>query len=110
MSQMLNLLRRFIPSIAAMVAIATLVRFVTADDTVPSVPPKLAVKHCADFQVNGQGDAEAWETTDWTPLGQRPNGKHDYTARFKMLYSTTGVYVLFDGSDRTLTATMQEDF
>ncbi|WP_372897444.1 carbohydrate-binding family 9-like protein, partial [Stieleria sp.] len=37
-------------------------------------------------------------------------GSHDYTSRIKMLYSATGVYVLFDGSDQTLTATMNEDF
>src|SRR5690606_5116958 len=43
-------------------------------------------------------------------LNRRPGGEHDYTARFKMLYSNKGVYVLFDGTDETLTATMQEDF
>jgi hypothetical protein len=112
MSQLVNsfMLLRFIPSVAVLVAIAVLSRFATADDAVPSVPPKLFVKHCDDFQVNGKGEAAAWSAADWTPLVQRPNGKHDYTARFKMLYSASGVYVLFDGSDRTLTATMQEDF
>ena len=98
------------PVIATLAVFAVLSGFVTADDTVPSVPPRLAVKHCDDFQVNGNGDAESWDTTDWTSLSRRPNGKHDYKARFKMLYSKTGVYVLFDGSDKTLTATMQEDF
>ena len=32
------------------------------------------------------------------------------TRKFKMLYSKTGVYVLFSGSDARLTATMKEDF
>lgn len=72
--------------------------------------PSLTVKRCDDFAVNGKGDANAWRTAAWTSLTRRPNGKHDYTARFKMLYSDRGVYVLFDGTDKTLTATMQEDF
>jgi hypothetical protein len=33
-----------------------------------------------------------------------------YDANVKMLYSKTGVYVLFSGSDAKLTATMKEDF
>ncbi len=47
---------------------------------------------------------------EWVAMHQRPGGKHDYSARFKLLYSPTGIYVLFDGTDQTLTATMTEDF
>jgi hypothetical protein len=80
---------------------------VQADET---AQPSMTVKQCADFSISGLGDSDAWEGSDWVALNRRPNGNHDYTARFKMLYSSTGVYVLFDGSDRILTATMQEDF
>ena len=98
-------------AVLASVAVSILLSgTLTADDTVRSTPPKLTVKHCVDFKVNGKGDAVAWSSADWTSLTRRANGKHDYTARFKMLYSAKGVYVLFDGSDQTLTATMQEDF
>jgi hypothetical protein len=83
---------------------------VSADDTLRATPPKLTVKRCVDFTVNGAGDAAAWDTAEWTPLTRRLNGKHDYTARFKILYSSKGVYLLFDGSDQTLTATMKKDF
>jgi len=72
--------------------------------------PRLTVRHCDDFEVNGLGDAVPWQTTHWVPLQRRPTGVHDYTAQFKMLYSDRGVYVLFDGSDQRLTATLQEDF
>lgn len=72
--------------------------------------PKLIIKKCEDFGVNGQGDAKQWQSVDWTPLNTRGKGQHDYTARIKMLYSDKGVYVLFDGTDKTLTATMKEDF
>ena len=81
-----------------------------ADESTATNLPELTVKKCKDFKISGAGDAAAWQSTDWVALNRRPNGKHDYTARFRMLYSNTGVYVLFDGSDKTLTATMQEDF
>lgn len=72
--------------------------------------PQITVKHCDDFSVTGKGDAAAWKSATWIDLNRRPNGSHDYNARFKMLYSSTGVYVLFDGTDQTLTATMEDDF
>ncbi len=83
---------------------------VQADDVVAEEGPRLTVKKCADFKVNGTGDSSAWQKTEWVALNRRPNGEHEYTARFKMLYSGKGVYVLFDGTDTRLTATMQEDF
>ena len=81
-----------------------------AGDDAPPALPQLTVKHCDDFEINGKGDAAAWKAVEWTALHRRPGGKHDYSARFKMLYSETGVYVLFDGSDGQLTATIKEDF
>lgn len=83
---------------------------VSADETPQAQPPSMSVRHCEDFAVNGQGDAAAWADCDWTAMNRRPDSPHDYTARFKMLYSDTGVYVLFDGTDAKLTATMKEDF
>ncbi len=81
-----------------------------ADESPTAKPPTLMVKQCDDFAVNGRGDAAAWQNVPWVKLHRRPHGEHDYTAQFKILYSATGLYVLFDGSDKTLTATMQEDF
>ena len=72
--------------------------------------PVLNVPSCEDFEINGRGDSEAWQKTNWVSLNRRGNGKLEYVSRFKMLYSPTGVYVLFDGTDRVLTATMKEDF
>lgn len=76
----------------------------------PAETPRLLVRRCADFTVNGLGDAEAWQTTNWVSMNRRPNGTHEYTTRFKILSSESGIYVLFDGTDRTLTATKQKDF
>lgn len=70
----------------------------------------LRVKQTVDFELTGDGGAPAWKKTAWEPLTRRSKEGHPYDARFKMLYSTSGLYVLLNGSDRKLTATMQEDF
>jgi len=72
--------------------------------------PVLHVKPTEDFEVTGDGSAEAWKSAEWTALNRRPGGKQEYLTRVKMLYSGKGLYVLFDGADNTLTATMTEDF
>ncbi len=72
--------------------------------------PTLTVRGCVDFEVTGRGDALQWERADWVALHTRPGGSHHYEARFKLLYSEKGIYVLFDGTDKQLTATMQQDF
>jgi hypothetical protein len=76
----------------------------------PAERPRLTVKPAADFEVTGRGDAPAWRDTEWTVLRRRQPDGHPYESRFKVLYSTTGLYFLLDGSDKTLTATMNEDF
>lgn len=74
------------------------------------VRPQLSVKLIDDFDVTGAGDHAAWRTTPWTALRRRQADGHPYESRFKLLYSDTGLYVLMDATDRTLTATMKEDF
>jgi hypothetical protein len=87
--------------------VASLASPVQAD---PASRPEITVLKCEEFAVTGRGDAQAWQRAEWVMLNRRPGGNHAYTARFKMLYSHKGVYVLFDGSDQLLTATMKEDF
>jgi Carbohydrate-binding family 9 len=72
--------------------------------------PRLAVKPTDDFEVTGAGDHASWRQMEWTALNRRQPDGHPYESRFKVLYSKTGVYFLMDGTDRTLTATMSEDF
>ena len=72
--------------------------------------PQLAVKPTADFEVTGSGEHAAWNTAEWVPLRRRQPEGRPYESRFKMLYSKTGLYVLLDGTDGALSATMQEDF
>jgi hypothetical protein len=76
----------------------------------PDGRPRLSVAATPDFDVSGTGDHPNWERTPWTMLHRRQANGHPYESRFKMLYSSTGLYFLMDGTDRTLTATMNEDF
>ncbi len=72
--------------------------------------PQLSVRPSDDFDVTGAGDNAAWQRAEWTPLRKRQPDGHPYESRFKVLYSKTGLYFLMDGSDGTLTATMDQDF
>jgi hypothetical protein len=72
--------------------------------------PRLSVKPARDFEVTGAGGNAAWRTADWVTLRRREPDGHPYDTRFKTLYSGTGLYFLIEGTDRTLTATMAEDF
>jgi hypothetical protein len=75
-----------------------------------SALPQLHVMATDDFEVRGSGAAAAWAATAWTPLRKRQAEGHPYDTRFKMLYSKTGLYVLMDGTDRTLTTTGRKDY
>ncbi|MHC4204826.1 MAG: amidohydrolase family protein, partial [Planctomycetota bacterium] len=70
----------------------------------------MRIPQTEDFAVNGNGDAPAWEKTTWEPLNLRNSDGHQYKTRVKMLYSATGLYVLMEAEDSTITATMEEDF
>ena len=76
----------------------------------PAQRPRVTVTPCADFEVNGRGDHAAWGQAAWTSMSARQPAGHSYDTRFKVLYSDTGLYVLMDGADRRLTASMTEDF
>jgi cellulose/xylan binding protein with CBM9 domain len=71
--------------------------------------PELRIKSVEDFEVNGSGEAEAWKSVAWTPMRKRQPDGHPYDARFKVVYSKTGVYVLMDGTDIKLTTTGRPD-
>jgi len=70
----------------------------------------LRVRRTDDFEVNGRGEAPAWEKARWEPLHARSADGRGYETRVKVLYSATGLYVLMDAADRAITATMKEDF
>jgi hypothetical protein len=79
------------------------------DDT-PRGPTELTVLPTEDFALTGDGSASPWRRAEWIPLTRRGSAGLDYETRVKVLYSATGLYVLMDGADARLTATMTEDF
>ncbi len=72
--------------------------------------PEITVAPTADFELSGDGSAQAWERAPWVPLQRLGEGGVPYQTRVRVLYSATGLYVLMDGSDARITATMTEDF
>ena len=63
-----------------------------------------------DFELDGAGKNESWRKTEWVPLHQLDKGPIDYDTRFKVLYSSKGLYVLFNGKDKKTTSTFNNDF
>ena len=72
--------------------------------------PEMRVPKVDDFAITGKGDAPAWNKADWTVLKKRNSADANYTSRVKMLHAPKGVYVLFDGTDELITATMTRDY
>src|SRR5262245_12438524 len=79
----------------------------------PGKPPGasrlLHVRPTEDFEITGDGRSKVWQKAEGQPLSRR-GGKIPYETSVKMLYSKTGLYVLFEGTDKQVTATMPEDF
>jgi hypothetical protein len=68
------------------------------------------VKKTKDFVLNGNGNAEEWNTTDYLELPKRRNGAMDYKTKMKILYSETGIYCLYQCEDKIITSTIKADF
>jgi len=79
-----------------------------AGSFLPDTP--LVVRSCRDFKVNGKGDNAQWKKAPWTDLQKLDAGGAAYKSRFKILYSSRGIYVLFDGADETITSSFKKDF
>ncbi len=69
----------------------------------------LLVKKTTDFSISGSGENPAWQRTEWIPLTQLDKGK-PYESKFKILYTATGIYVLFYGEDERITSPFENDF
>lgn len=76
----------------------------------PRDAPSLPVRFTDDFDLTGDGSAAAWAKADWIPLRKRDPAHHPYETKVKVLYSGTGLYVLFSGTDAKVTASLSEDF
>jgi hypothetical protein len=66
------------------------------------------VRRVDDFELDGTGTAPAWDSAHWLPiLPIKGIGTHQTQA--KVLYSSKGVYCLFDCRDAHLTSTGLKD-
>ncbi len=76
----------------------------------PKAPRSYELAKVEDFELTGSGGSPAWEKAQWADMKKEGKGGHTYFSRFKMVYSRTGLYVFFSGSDEWLSATMKKDF
>jgi len=70
----------------------------------------LVVRRCNDFTVSGKGDHPEWQKANPVRLTQLDNHGKQQETSFKILYSSTGIYVLFIGIDEKITSTFNNDF
>ena len=104
------LLSRSVCVIIALIAATSPVAFAQES------PPTLRVPATADFMVTGDGSNPAWAKCEWqvmprrTNMGATTNEGLPYDSKMKVLYSSTGLYVLFHATDKKLTVTGLDDF
>ncbi len=82
-----------------------------AQPTVSSSPADhiMPVVHCSDFQLTGDGNESAWSSAQWTVLNPQQPGV-SYETRFKIMYSDSGIYCLYQCMDSAIISTMKGDF
>jgi hypothetical protein len=69
----------------------------------------LIVQKCNDFEITGNGSNSEWNKTEWVPLTKLGNVGSYYTSQFKILASSTGIYILFQGEDDKITTMDYKD-
>lgn len=70
----------------------------------------LTVNSISDFTITGKGDKPQWDSASWVPLTKLDKGVEEYDAKYKILYSKKGIYVLFTGKDKKINSTYKNDF
>lgn len=69
----------------------------------------MAVVHCSDFELTGDGNESAWNSAKWTSLNQQQQGA-SYETRIKIMYSDSGIYCLYQCMDSAIVSTIKGDF
>jgi len=78
--------------------------------TAPDLNNPLLVRKCNDFAITGKGNDAEWTKAEWNQLTKLDEGGKPNVTRFKILYSSTGIYVLFQGDDEKVTTKPYKDF
>ena len=63
-----------------------------------------------DFIIDGYGTNPAWNGSSWINIPQQTETEEVHRTTAKVMYSEIGIYVLFNCSDRKITATFLKDF
>lgn len=69
----------------------------------------LIVRTCDDFTITGDGGHSSWTRAPWNQLVKLDSGGTKNATQFKMMYSSQGVYVLFEGDDQKITTKNYSD-
>jgi len=77
---------------------------------ISEIDTPLLVRKCTDFTISGKGENQEWQKTKWAALDKIDEGGKKYESKFKILYSATGLYVLFSGEDDKITSAYKNDF
>ncbi|WP_257657632.1 carbohydrate-binding family 9-like protein [Parapedobacter lycopersici] len=100
-------LNRFVQLVFVILSIGP-VNAIPATGVSDDVP--LSVPKVEDFELTGTGSHPVWEAVSWQSMTKLDDGGTAYASKFKICYSNTGIYVLFEGEDRRITTVYDEDF
>ena len=76
----------------------------------PPIKASLVVKKSVDFTITGDGSSPEWKKTEWIPLIKLDTGGEEDKTQFKIVYSSKGIYLLFEGKDQKITTKYDTDF
>jgi hypothetical protein len=76
----------------------------------PLTDTSIVVPRCNDFIITGKGDNPEWQKAKWVTLNQIDKSAKQLESKIKILYSATGIYVLFNGKDEKITSPFDKDF
>ena len=74
------------------------------------VDTPMIIHSCSNFVVTGKGDDPQWNKASWVPLAKIDKSGAVDSTKYKVLYSSTGIYVLFQGADEKLNSAYANDF
>jgi hypothetical protein len=69
----------------------------------------LPVVHCFDFELTGDGEEPAWKSAPWTTLNLQQHSV-SYETRFRIMYSDSGIYCLYQCMDSAIVSSIKGDF
>lgn len=69
----------------------------------------LKIIKCDDFQVSGDGQNSQWSAVTWVNALPLRENKQPFTTRFKLMYSSKGIYVLAECEDKIISTSYNID-